>query len=387
MGHTQLAVWGAVFAGGALSAVAASAGVAAWSLRFRKPVVEHEPPRDVLILAAHQDDCVIMAGEYAIEARRQGKRVQVVYLTCGAATPEEPRVAIRRLECERAWELIGVPADKLLFLNLPQSEVEGPSRLTGEHLQSARTSIEAALADLPEKAAVFIPAAGETHGDHRALRQVSLEALERVGRTDLRTLEVPEYNGWYSLWHTPWRGLSFALSGFPLLGRIVSLSGDRARAGFLHGGPPHVLSPDAARLEKKRDMLRLFVSEDGPLLVKYFGHCDWFRPVDRIKGIGKGENATGCVKIGGRSLGISVVLMLASMWALSLAVAWLAVLLIADLGGGRGDWAGGFFGAIGTAVCAAMILRNKALERRMTWIACGAGILLALLARHMVKSS
>jgi len=35
---------------------------------WQRPRVLDEPARDVMILAAHQDDCVIAAGEYGIAA-------------------------------------------------------------------------------------------------------------------------------------------------------------------------------------------------------------------------------------------------------------------------------------------------------------------------------
>src|SRR5690554_2654057 len=84
-----------------------------YATRWRRARVWNEAPRDAVILAAHQDDCVIAAGEYAVEAVAAGRRIDVVYLTCGDAKPGSRRARTRRAEALSAWGSLGVGPDRL----------------------------------------------------------------------------------------------------------------------------------------------------------------------------------------------------------------------------------------------------------------------------------
>lgn len=59
------------------------------------------PPADLLILAAHPDDCAIIAGEYAQVSAAANKSIRIVYLTCGSADPNDAICVCsrRREEC------------------------------------------------------------------------------------------------------------------------------------------------------------------------------------------------------------------------------------------------------------------------------------------------
>src|SRR3569832_1852259 len=80
----------------ALSVVPVSLLVVAMAAMLRRPRVMTDPAKPALILAAHQDDCAILAGGYAIFAKQAGCRVQKAYLTCGAPSPGGPRAGARR---------------------------------------------------------------------------------------------------------------------------------------------------------------------------------------------------------------------------------------------------------------------------------------------------
>src|SRR5262245_8375167 len=122
-----------------------AAAVGVYSLVFRAPKVLRKVSGDVVLLVAHQDDCVIEAGEYSLEVLKGGGKVQIMYLTCGSGVPGDARAITRRREAEQVWSAVGVGGEDLTCLGLPASEVAGPSRLTEVHLRVAREQIEQAI--------------------------------------------------------------------------------------------------------------------------------------------------------------------------------------------------------------------------------------------------
>jgi LmbE family N-acetylglucosaminyl deacetylase len=169
--------------------VALALGLAGWVAVRRRPGSIDAPARDVLVVAAHPDDCVIMAGEYALHALAQGKRVAVYYLTCGAARDDPARAAARRTEALTAWSMAGVPPEALTFGELPEQGPADTEARTREELARARAQLEDQMRALPRGAALFVPAASEEHVDHRLLRRVALESLRATGRRDLVVYE------------------------------------------------------------------------------------------------------------------------------------------------------------------------------------------------------
>jgi LmbE family N-acetylglucosaminyl deacetylase len=339
---------------------------------LRVPHMDREPPRDLLILAAHQDDCVVLAGEYAIETARAGRRIQIVYLTCGAQMPEDDRARLRRQEAETAWGMLGVTPGELHDLALPQSDVSGPSGSTSEELGEAKRNLRRIVEQLAPGTAVFIPAAGESHVDHRTLRQVSLEVIDDAGRKDLMVLESPEYNDYYSLLHCPWRSLAFVARSIPLLGRWVRPGRAWMRAGFADGPVPLVLPLDPVRLARKKQLLRQFGSEDGELLVKYFGYPDRFRPIGDVHAARKRPEDVGLyLRFDGQCLGLSVLLLWLSLWFSAALIGAGAVWLVAM-------WrrpAGIGFALASVGVLLFCLLRARGLCRRAMLISVSVGLL------------
>ena len=68
----------------------------------------------LLIIAPHQDDCVISAAGLALQTLQKGGTVKVVYLSQEAGQ----QAIIRQKECEKSWHLAGVSSNQLLQLNL-----------------------------------------------------------------------------------------------------------------------------------------------------------------------------------------------------------------------------------------------------------------------------
>jgi LmbE family N-acetylglucosaminyl deacetylase len=295
---------------GIAAAVVMGLALVAWFFGRRR--VMDKPIRDVLILAAHQDDCVIMGGEYAIEAVKAGRQVRVMYLTCGDREVGSERARVRMQEAVAAWRVIGVEETKLECLGLVNSPLNGPSLLNENDVATARGRLQEIIAEAPKQAVIVIPATGESHQDHRTLRKLALEALRMSGRTDLMVLETPEYNSYYSLRHSPGRTLNYLLRCLPLMGRIATNAS--CGAGFIHGGARFVLTENSQRQMRRHEMLRAFKSENPEKLIRLFGHPASYRvcPVAM-----DGDDGAGYLQVGENRLGVSVL------------IAWVALACIA----------------------------------------------------------
>jgi LmbE family N-acetylglucosaminyl deacetylase len=331
--------------------------------------------RDALIFAAHPDDCVVLAGEYALEALRAGRRVEIAYLTCGSADSGDARAQVRRAEARAAWSVAGLPASALHFLDLPQSPVRGPSEIGLEYEEFAGARLADLLRKLPRDAAIFVPAAGETHVDHRTTRRLAHAALRASGRTDLIVYEAPEYNEYHSLLHCPARTLRAIARSLPLLARRVSDAPADTRPGFVHGGRAYELPPDAARLATKVALLREFRSEGGDRLVHLFGHADRFRPVGGP--CCESDRPRGYARIGANYFGPAALALWLAVWNAALSTAALAVYL---LFGFCGAWlAVGLAGFVGVLVIRA-ILRSRQGDRRLSLCSIEAGLVFGVVA-------
>lgn len=342
---------------------------------FRRPRVMRDPAGPALILAAHPDDCVILAGAYALEARDAGQRVQVTYLTCGAAAPHLERAVTRKAEALAAWATIGLTPQDVTFLDLPEHPVDGVSSWSDGDRAGSRARIATLLRELAPRAAVFIPAAGEAHVDHRGLRQIALEAWRDAARGDLTFFEGPEYNAYLSVVQAPkkvWVALSRSVPG---LARLV---GHRQEAwtGFASGGRYWTLPASEARSERRRSLLRAFVSENGDLLVRLFGLYERYRPVaDPDRGLAD-EPPRGYVTVGGRRRGFSALLVLLVLAELTVVAAAAVVRLGANVVGRPSSWTRAGVVAV---VLIAFVLgarRRVAVDARIVYWACAAGALI-----------
>jgi hypothetical protein len=242
----------------------------------RRRGVYGEAARDAVIMAAHPDDCVICAGEYAIEALRGGKSVEVVYLTSGGSASEAERAQKRRTEAIDAWSRVGVGVESLFFIGQPQSEVHSRLEVDEACRSKSVKLLSEILERAPEGAAVFFPAEGEDHHDHRLLRTLTLEALRASGRNDLILFECPEYNAYFALFRAPIRALSYFFSSIPLFDRFGKFPTSITRAETISGNIGMRLPDDPLRLKRKREMLACFESEDSSRLLLFFGYPDCF---------------------------------------------------------------------------------------------------------------
>lgn len=330
-------------------------------------------------MAAHPDDCVIVAGEYALRAREAGKRVQVIYLTCGDRTPGSARALARRAEAIRAWAIAGVPEEELSFFDLRETPLtDKRASYLPENYARVQIKLDALFRDLAGGSVVFIPADGELHPDHRELRELALTAYRRSVRHDIALYESPEYHAYFSLTRTPVRTLMYMVSSIPVVTRFV-----RPRSGgppAFHDGPPGVvLKPDALRLEKKREMLRAFSSENpGDILVKLFGWPDNYRPVD-VDAATLGGTGRFYLKVGEKFLSPSIMAFWLSLWS---------VILVALFMMGRlkqqffedSKIATIITACVGVVLLGFAFVRRHSPERRVTVAVCGMGFIAGGLA-------
>jgi LmbE family N-acetylglucosaminyl deacetylase len=356
-----------------LAGVLAAGGLAVWAyaLVARGPRTDREPEHDVVILAAHPDDCVIMAGEYAAAAVSWGRTVHIVYLTCGADRPDDELARTRRAEAWRAWGQLGVKPEAFTYLDLPNSPLAGPVASSAAEQAAASTQLETLLRAQAPGTAVFVPAAGEMHADHRLLRRLALDVLARLNG-GLRVCEAPEYNTYLSLWHAPRDTMDAVLNELvPMWRRLRPKPARRCR--FITGGPALQLPPNAARLDRKRAMLREFVSQNAPLVETAFGHPDQYREVRDFT-----DYAGWYLPVGEHFIGPATLSLWLATWLLAAVVAgWLGQLALA--------LQPVLFGIVALA-CAALCWRARSPEKRGLYAAATAGwLLFGLLATPLAK--
>ncbi len=334
---------------------------------------------DLLITAAHPDDCAIMGGELALEAIRAGRRVRVLYLTCGAEREDHPRARVRRDETIEVWKREGVGEADLTFVGLPHTVGRIPAVQSEEEVRRAGAELSRLVRELAPGSTIVTCADGELHPDHRVMRSLTLRVVRESGRKDLRVLEVPQYNEHASLVRTPNRAWLSILFEFPVISRLVDKTRWPVAPAFVCGGAARVLPPDAERLSKKLSMLRGFESEDGELLVRLFGYPDQFREIDAWKV--HDARADGLYwRDGKRPLGMSLVLFWSSV-ALATAGSALA------LGDRLASWAPsdpwGFAAAVGLGlvlITVSIMIRRQGTERRLVLASTGVGFEFGALA-------
>ncbi|MGJ3626867.1 PIG-L family deacetylase [Sphingomonas sp. MMS24-JH45] len=143
-------------------------------------------PRRLLVVAPHPDDEAIGAHTMMTRLRRRGVVVHVVIVTDGAGShrssprwPGRRLVAERRRESRRVLRQIGVTADAVTFLDLPDGRLD-------TRAAAARRGLARAVMT-PGPTLVVSPSGSDDHPDHRAVASC-IDALRRPG---LRRLAYP----------------------------------------------------------------------------------------------------------------------------------------------------------------------------------------------------
>jgi LmbE family N-acetylglucosaminyl deacetylase len=234
---------------------------------------------ELLIVAAHSDDCVIMGAEMAWEILQEGGKVRIAYLTCSGPDPEAKISQVRVAEAHAAWHQIHNENVHIISADLPQSPVAGPPSYDEAALDRFRRLLVRNMNEMQEGAIVLLTAPLESHVDHNNARIAGINALETVDRDDFRVFETPEYNNLLSMRHDPVGVILTWLNQLPLLHRILP---ERSTSPvFLGGEIGSVFSDSSERLRTKIDMLSTFASQDPNLLKEYFTWPSRYRLLDK----------------------------------------------------------------------------------------------------------
>jgi LmbE family N-acetylglucosaminyl deacetylase len=145
---------------------------------------------DVLVVVAHEDDEVMIAGYLAKLAQDEHKRIAVVYVTngdgggnavgneAGAALGEE-----RQMEARRAVHSIGI--ENVWFLNQHDTPNQNVLFSLGhwDHGQVLGALVRLVRITRPDVVLTWFPdpVSGENHADHQASSVVAVEAFDAAG--------------------------------------------------------------------------------------------------------------------------------------------------------------------------------------------------------------
>ena len=107
---------------------------------------------DILIFAPHPDDGVIIAGGYALQTKKNGGEVKVVFLTGDSARLEE---------AFNAWSLIGLKKEDLILAEVDDQE----GRLTLDDVSPKTEAIGRIITSI-DPDIVFVPLYEGGHIEH-----------------------------------------------------------------------------------------------------------------------------------------------------------------------------------------------------------------------------
>ena len=241
----------------------------AWcrTLALERQVVWSTPER-LLVLAPHEDDCVIAAGGIGALNLGLGGATRVLHL----APDEAPGMAeIRAREARTAWQLAGVEAADVRSLDLlPKLRQRDPQRL--------RTAAAALRAEIDAFKPTVIVApmfeGGHVHHD------MTVGLLDQIvtASDDFRIYEAPEYTPLASLFWTPHRVLTLCMRWLGLVSYYGPPDG-------IDGRRVLVFRLGADEIALKKRMLACFASQNAPSLVATRGYPDrlvtWQREPER----------------------------------------------------------------------------------------------------------
>ena len=164
-------------------------------------------PRVALIIAPHPDDEVIGAAGLIGLLRAAGTRVHVAVVSDGAAShpasaqwPRERLIAERRRESRRALRRLGLGANAVSFLDLPDGSLAAAAAL-------CRRTLRGEIARLPQLDLIVGPDPDDAHPDHRAVaaaiagcrgpaRRLAYRVWPHDGRGQGATRSVRVAGGW-----------------------------------------------------------------------------------------------------------------------------------------------------------------------------------------------
>ena len=208
-------------------------------------------PGRLLILAPHEDDCVISAGGTGARNHRFGGATRVVYL----APDEEPGLReTRAMEARVAWREAGLDASDLQHMDLlPPLRRRDPEKLL------AAAKVLRSIIDDFQPTAIVVPMFEGGHVHHDMVAALLGDLV--TAHDKFEVFEAPEYGPYVSLNNTPHR--------------IIGLCARWLFGLVAYYGPPDgidgrsvlTIRLDGQDIDCKRRMLGAFASQNAPSLV------------------------------------------------------------------------------------------------------------------------
>jgi LmbE family N-acetylglucosaminyl deacetylase len=231
---------------------------ALWRCRALEEVATWDAPQRLLILAPHEDDCVIAAGGIGARNRRLGGAVRIVYLV----PDEQPGMAERRhAEAQAAWQEAGLDAGDLSFLDLlPRLRQRDPAKL-----RAAAVTLREIIDEF-KPSVLIMPMFEGGHVQHDMTAALVGTILTPEDRFEV--FEAPEYGPYTSLNNTPHRVMTLCARW------LLGLVSYRGPSDGIDGRRLMKFRLDAADLACKRRMLGAFISQNAPSLVETYSYPD-----------------------------------------------------------------------------------------------------------------
>ncbi len=219
---------------------------------------------NISIFAAHQDDGVIMAGGYAMQAIKNGGSVDVFLMFDGEAGNGRKRDKIRMNESISAWGLIGVEKERVNFLDYDDFYGLVDKEEIKECIEEVTSILKKSSYDI-----IFVPLYEGGHYQHDITNYIVSRACINSG-TESLLYECPEYNAYYSLKNTPEKILS-------LLSKLIPFYEFKTSPSFIRNQNRLYLSMSDEELALKRKMLQVFKSQDVEGLLNLYGYRDSYQ--------------------------------------------------------------------------------------------------------------
>lgn len=174
-------------------------------LLFRRQLYQKSRPfspsaKPMIVFAPHQDDETLGCGGLMALKQQQGVPIWVVFVTDGRkcypeeiALPAEQCVQMRQQEALQALRVIGIEADKVIFLTHHDGSL---NLLETKAQQQAIDELKAIMLQLQPQE-IYVPYRNDGHSDHIKTHDFVKAAAEASGLA----LDFWEYPVW-SLWNT-----------------------------------------------------------------------------------------------------------------------------------------------------------------------------------------
>lgn len=182
-----------------------------------------------MVVAPHPDDEAIGAYGWIERLRRRGVAVRILVVTDGAASHPSSRrcpparlIRERQRETRREMRRIGVAADRISFLGLPDGGLSAMAPL-------ARRRIAAMVRRVRGPLTLLGPAPGDDHPDHR----IVADALTQCRKAGLRCLSYPVWPAGRTLPH----GIAAPLGAQARLAKRLAIRRYRTQAGRITDDP------------------------------------------------------------------------------------------------------------------------------------------------------